>query len=78
MTDHMEILQSIEPGDVVLVGKENTTFVGCLMIVGEVHSWGVTGCVSGPNATDYPLRVGLENITSVFRACPEALRRERR
>jgi hypothetical protein len=67
MTDFMEILQSIEPGDVVLVGKLHNMFAGCLMIVQEVHSWGVTGCVSGPNATDYPLRVGLENITTVFR-----------
>ena len=65
--DHTEIRSPIEPGDVVLVGKAHTMFAGCLMIVREVHSWGVTGCVSGPNATDYPLRVSRHNITTVFR-----------
>ena len=63
----MEILATIEPGDVVLIGNHLPMWSNCLLRVEGVKSWGVTGSVIGPNALDYPLRVGLENITTVFR-----------
>ena len=74
MADHTEILATsqpseagIEPGDVVLIGGDMPMCASCLLRVETVKSWGVTGSVCGPNAAEYPLRLALENITTVFR-----------
>ena len=68
MTSHMEITATIEPGDVVLIGGPGCArWAGCLLQVEQVKSWGVTGSVIGPDGLYYPLRVGVENINTVFR-----------
>jgi hypothetical protein len=67
MTDHGEILATIEPGDVVLIGNADPFWTGCLVRVEVVKSWGIRGSVFGPQGAEYPLRIGFENITTVFR-----------
>ena len=67
MTDHTEILATIEVGDVVLIGGNLPMWARGLLRVEKVRPWGVVGIVTGPEGAEYPLRVGLENITTVFR-----------
>lgn len=58
--------RNIQAGDVVeIVGAE--MWAGCLMEVEEVRTWGVKGTVKGYNGAEYPLRVALEEIATIWK-----------
>ena len=57
----------IKEGDVILIGGSNPMWINCLMRVEEVRTWGVIGSVLGPNQSEYPMRVGNEEILCAYR-----------
>lgn len=63
-------MPSIEVGDVVEIGKSGI-WEGCLLLVVEVRTWGVTGSVRGPGPAEYPMRVAYAEIVKVYRAIKE-------
>ena len=57
---------TIREGDVIKI-KSHPMWVGTLMEVTEARSWGAIGIVRGPNGLEYPLRVNLSEIETVYR-----------
>lgn len=62
----------IEVGDLVQINPEyDSRFGGCIMIVTEIKSWGVQGCVIGPaaeKAAHYYYRCPTEHFVKVGKA----------
>jgi hypothetical protein len=56
-------------GDVIRLNTGEHWANGLLLIIEEVHSWGVIGMIPTPTG-DAPLRVRNEEIISVWRPVP--------
>lgn len=64
----MSIQSNTKKGTVLQVSKLSERFAGCLVIVDEVRSWGVTCYIPWVDGSTVPLRMAWDDVAYVGEA----------
>jgi hypothetical protein len=60
--------QQVKKGSVLQVSKLSERFTGCIVIVDEVRSWGVTCYIPYVDGSTIPLRVSWDDVAYIGEA----------